>query len=107
MMRIAIPLLTGSVLFSLVCPCVTAEDCEGPKSKLDTGIVKDPDARYPVFIRFTDQMFRRGGDYEKYTRLNNSTKRSTLRKRTLKTLRQKSETAWKTLGKPVAALQKD
>lgn len=99
-------LLPGLCIFLACSVPSTADDKPGPAAKLDAGIRRDPDARYPVFVRFTAQMFRRGGDYEKYCRLHNGEQRSTLRKKTLATLRNNSKSVWKTVAKPVAALEK-
>lgn len=73
-------------------------------AKLDDGIRLDSDARYPVFVRMTAQLFKQGGDYEAFTQKNDGKTRSALRKTTLTTLKSNAETSWKAVGPLVEKL---
>jgi len=80
---------------------------EAIAAKLDDGLGKDPDARYPIFVRMKKQLFRRGGDYERFTREHRTEKRSTLRKLVLKTLRTNYDASWAKVKQRVGKLQAD
>jgi hypothetical protein len=73
-------------------------------AKVDDGIEKDG-VKYAVFVRMEDQLFRRGGDYEKFCEKYEATPRSELRARVTKILRQKSDASWAGIREAVAALQ--
>ena len=72
--------------------------------KLDAGL-DDPNRAYPVFVRMTDQLFARGGDYERYAREHARDRRGELRKQVVRTLREKSDRSWETLKGRVQKLQ--
>ncbi len=61
--------------------------------KLDAGL-DDATRKYPVFVRMADQLFAKGGDFEKFCRDNAREKRGDLRKRVLQTLKEKSDRSW-------------
>ncbi|MDP6424943.1 MAG: S8 family serine peptidase [Planctomycetota bacterium] len=80
--------------------------CPGTASdKLDTGL--EGDRYHAVFVRMADQLFPRGGDFERFCRENKAAKRSELRARVTKTLRDKNDTSWKAIRKQVDALVKE
>lgn len=84
-----------------LCPLlsVAAED-----GKLDAGIKKDADARYPVFVRFKRQLFKRGGDYEAFAKKHATEKRSQLRPMVIKTLRDNAAKSWQDVKADVKKL---
>jgi len=100
------PLLLLAAVFVLVFAGSARADDAAVKKKLDVGIESDPDARYPVFVRFADQLFRRGGDYEKFAEKNTTRKRSQLRQQVLETLRKRADSSWKKTRKTITELEK-
>lgn len=77
------------------------------ESKLDDGIEDDPDARYAIFVRLRNQLFKRGGDYERFAEKHRGDKRSELRKLVLKTLRDNGESSWAKVKQGVKQLEDD
>ncbi|GAB4152819.1 MAG: hypothetical protein Tsb009_28870 [Planctomycetaceae bacterium] len=75
------------------------------QEKLDEKIQPNPDARYPVFVRFADQLFKKSGNYEAFTKKHAREKRSMLRKRVLATLRKKSDTSWQAVRTTIKELE--
>lgn len=73
-------------------------------AKLDTGL-DDADKTYPVFVRMEDQLFKKGGDFEKFCADNKTARRTQLRAQVLKTLRDKSDAAWQKVKDKVETLQ--
>jgi Subtilase family len=74
-------------------------------SKIDEGLL-DAEGSVPVFVRMTDQLIRKAGDFEKFCQAHQKQKRSEVRPFVLKTLRQKSEASWKKIAKLVDDLVK-
>lgn len=74
--------------------------------KLDDGLDKNADARYPIFVRMTDQLFDRGGAYEKFAKENAASKRRELRPKVIKELKRRADASWKAVGPVVAGLEK-
>ncbi len=84
-----------------------ADDNAALLAKLDDGIRLDSDARYPVFVRMTAQLFKQGGDYEAFTQKHDGDPRSALRKTVLTTLKTNASASWKTVGPLVKKLADD
>ena len=53
-----------------------------PELKLDKELV-DVSTKQPIFVRFEDQLFKKGGDYESFCAVNKDVPRSALRKASL------------------------
>jgi Subtilase family len=71
-------------------------------AKIDFKLDKaPPGTRFPVFVRMTDQLIGKAGDFEKFCQEHQKQKRSEVRPFVLKTLRQKSEQSWKNITKEV------
>lgn len=96
--------LSLGVLLSSADALAQKETAPGVESKFDDGIEKDPDARYPIFVRMTAQMLKKGGDYEAFAKKHNGDKRSSLRKMVLATLQKNAEVSWKQVEKTVGEL---
>lgn len=96
-------LALGVILFPATASAQTGQKVE-VESKLDDGIEKDPDARYPIFVRMTEQMLKKGGDYEAFAKKNTGEKRSVLRKMVLATLKKNADASWKEVEKTVGEL---
>lgn len=94
-----------TVLFG-VCVFATSPLLALEKSKLDDGLEIASTRRFPIFVRFEDQLFRKGGDYEQFTKSHNHKKRSELRAMVLKTLKEKSDRSWKQVSDDVLELEK-
>lgn len=84
----------------------TASSAEANDAKFDADL-KDADRSYPVFVRMSDQLIGKAGDYEKFCAENQNKKRGELRPFVLKALRDKSEASWKKLAAEVEKLTKD
>ncbi|MGE3807743.1 MAG: S8 family serine peptidase, partial [Gemmataceae bacterium] len=80
-----------------------AEDAGG---KLDDGL-DGLDKKYAVFVRMEDQLFKKGGDFEKFCADNSKARRSEMRRRVLETLRTKADASWQQVAGKVKALEKD
>eukprot|EP00913_Durusdinium_trenchii_P023466 g22044.t1 len=74
--------------------------------KFDDGIRKDADARYPIFVRLKDQLFKRGGEYEKFCRTNAKAKRRELRAKIISDLKQRAKKSWAKIAKTASELEK-
>lgn len=72
--------------------------------KLDSGF-DDATRPYPVFVRMADQLFGRGGDYERFCREHARERRGEVRKQVLRTLRERSDRSWDALKARVHDLQ--
>jgi hypothetical protein len=76
----------------LATPHVLASEPSPPaESKLDRGVEGEADAMLPVFVRMSDQLFRREGDYEAFTKDHEDDRRSELRRTVLTSLRDKAQ----------------
>ena len=77
-------------------------------AKLDKELLdfEDIDSR-PIFVRMTDQLISRAGDYEKFCQKHRHRKRAELRPFVIQTLRQKSDASWKKIAPDVDQLVKD
>ncbi len=62
--------------------------------KLDRGIDGDQTTMLPVFVRMSDQLLPRGGDYEAFARDHQNDRRSQLRRYVLRSLREKERRSW-------------
>lgn len=98
--------MTRPLAFPIVLSLVLASVAMADDSKLDADL-EDADRLYPVFVRMTDQLIGKAGDYEKFCANNGKKKRSELRSFVLKTLRDKSETSWKKIAADVEKLSRD
>jgi len=83
-----------------------AQSDDRSADKLDQGL-DNADQTYPVFVRMQDQLFYKGGDYEKFCKDHQNDKRSALRKLVLQTLRDKSDRSWDQVKNKVESLVKD
>lgn len=75
-------------------------------SKLDRGLEGPAGAMHPVFVRMSDQLLGRKGQYEAFCREHSRDKRSALRRMVLTTLRQKSDQSWQKIATVVGELKK-
>jgi subtilisin family serine protease len=84
------------------------KQADSKDAKIDSKLNKAPPAaRFPVFVRMTDQLIGKAGDFEKFCQEHQKQKRSEVRPFVLKTLRQKSDQSWKKMAKEVDKLVKD
>lgn len=95
--------LIGAMMAVLTLTAHADDAADAKKAKLD-GDLRDADKHYPVFVRMQDQLIHGVGDYEKFCEQNAKKKRSELRPFVLKTLRQKSDDAWKKISAQVDKL---
>ncbi len=72
---------------------VSLASAQDASDKLDAGL-HDAASTYPIFVRMADQLFAKGGDFEKFCVDNVGGKRGEIRTRVLKTLREKSDRSW-------------
>jgi hypothetical protein len=77
----------------VVCSCVMASD------KIDEAIDLKEQSFVPVFIRMSDQVIGRAGEYEKLCRERRGNPRARNRKEVLAQLRGKANGSWKKIGK--------
>ena len=77
------------------------------ESKLDEGLGGSGARMLPLFVRMTDQLFKRGGDYERFCQEHQKDKRSEVRQFVLGTLRQRSDRSWQQVAEVVQKLEKD
>jgi subtilisin family serine protease len=78
---------------------------EGVRAKLDQGLDGDPDSVCPVFVRLTDQLISKGGDYEKFCRDHQGEPRSKLRRWVVQTLKEKADRSFKKIAGPIEKLR--
>jgi len=84
-----------------------AESRPAVDGKLDDGLAGRAGAMLPVFVRMSDQLLPRGGDYQAFCRKHQNHKRSALRALVLKTLRGKSDASWKPMVPLLRRLRAD
>ena len=84
-----------------------AESRPAVEGKLDDGLDGRADVMAPAFVRMSDQLLRRGGDYEAFCRTHQRDKRSALRALVLKALRAKSDASWKAMVPLLRQLRAD
>ncbi len=70
-------------------------------ARCDLGL-RDAREPVPVFVRMADQVFARGGEFERFCSEHATTKRSTLRARTIADLKARSERSWEQVRAVVA-----
>ena len=100
------PVCAAVAWLSLACPA-TADEPPAVDAKLDRGLTGDDGALLPVFVRFTDQLFRSGGDYEAFAEAHENDKRSELREFVLRTLRERQRASWGRIAPLVDELSRD
>ncbi len=66
--------------------------------KIDDGFRMEAGSLEAIFVRFEDQLFKQGGDYESFCKKNGKLGRLALRKQVLETLKSKQAQSWKELG---------
>lgn len=82
-------------------------NCRASQSeKLDQGFEGSPDTVYPVFVRMTDQLFAKGGDYESFCRQHQGEPRSHLRRSVLQTLKEESDRSFQQIAGQIESLKK-
>ena len=72
--------------------------------KIDEAIDLKKESLFPVFVRMSDQVIGRAGEYEKLCRERSGKPRAQNRKEVLSLLRSKAEKSWEKIGKTVDAL---
>lgn len=92
-------MICGMLLIGL-----SANPTVAQQSKLDDGIDAD-DRVYPVFVRFSDQLFRKAGDYEAFCRKNSKQDRLELRRTVVSQLKGNSDSSWQSVSEAVEKLE--
>ncbi len=72
--------------------------------KIDEAIDLKKESFFPVFVRMSDQVIRRAGEYEKLCRERSVKPRAQNRKEVLFLLRDKADKSWENIGKTADAL---
>jgi subtilisin family serine protease len=91
-----------AVILVLAAPLPVLADDAG--DKVDKGL-DQAEKTYPVFVRMEDQLFRKGGDYEKFCKDHQNDRRSAVRKLVLQTLRDKSDRSWEKIKGRIEQLE--
>jgi hypothetical protein len=78
----------------------------GTENKLDADLASARGS-VPVFVRFDDQVFRKGGDFEDFCRKNKGGDRLALRTTVLGSLKEKSARSWKAVEPLVRRLENE
>jgi subtilisin family serine protease len=95
-----------SWLFTIVTlsTAIQAAAADPIDSKIDTGL-DGSERTYPVFVRMTDQLLGASGDYDRFCTEHRDARRSDLRPKIVRTLREKSDRSWKQVADLVAELE--
>ena len=75
------------------------------KDKIDEAIDLTKANPSPVFVRMSDQLIERAGEYEKLCQKRSDKPRSQNRKEVLSLLKRKADESWETIGKTVDGLK--
>lgn len=91
------------LLLLLFAPALMAD--ESDDSRLDQGL-ENEDQTYAIFVRMSDQLLPKAGDYEKFCLQHKNSKRRDLRKEVLKSLKDRARASWKAVANEVEKLRK-
>ncbi|MCK6439942.1 MAG: S8 family serine peptidase [Planctomycetes bacterium] len=102
-------LLSSGAIAGLQAPVKENKEAEAsqPQEKLDPPLKNlEEDRSAAIFVRFKDQLFKRGGDFETFCKEHTESKRRELRKDVIATLKSKSEASWNKVKDAVATIEK-